>query len=95
VQVVDAKPPYIRAWAHGRWGNASSRSPDSTRLAPNDVAASQRCSAALEVLTSAEGGVRSLAHEWVSGCSTRLCRLAMSYNKRLDAGKDGMAWEKA
>ena len=21
VRVVDAKPPYIRAWAHGRWGN--------------------------------------------------------------------------
>jgi hypothetical protein len=21
VQVVDAKPPYIRTWAHGRWGN--------------------------------------------------------------------------
>jgi hypothetical protein len=21
VRVVDAKPPYIRSWAHGRWGN--------------------------------------------------------------------------
>lgn len=21
VRVIDAKPPYIRAWAHGRWGN--------------------------------------------------------------------------
>lgn len=21
VRVVDAKPPYIRAWAHGHWGN--------------------------------------------------------------------------
>jgi hypothetical protein len=21
VRVVDATPPYIRAWAHGRWGN--------------------------------------------------------------------------
>ena len=21
VRVVDANPPYIRAWAHGRWGN--------------------------------------------------------------------------
>ena len=21
VRVVDAKPPFIRAWAHGRWGN--------------------------------------------------------------------------
>ena len=21
VRVVDAEPPYVRAWAHGRWGN--------------------------------------------------------------------------
>ncbi len=21
VRVVDAKPPYVRAWAHGNWGN--------------------------------------------------------------------------
>ena len=21
VRVVDAKPPYIRSWAHGKWGN--------------------------------------------------------------------------
>ena len=21
VRVVDAKPPYIRSWAHGEWGN--------------------------------------------------------------------------
>jgi hypothetical protein len=21
VRVVDAKPPYVRSWAHGRWGN--------------------------------------------------------------------------
>jgi hypothetical protein len=21
VRVVDAKPPYVRSWAHGQWGN--------------------------------------------------------------------------
>jgi hypothetical protein len=21
VRVVDAKPPYVRSWAHGKWGN--------------------------------------------------------------------------
>jgi hypothetical protein len=21
VRVVDAKPPYLRSWAHGKWGN--------------------------------------------------------------------------